>query len=160
MPCYLFTWHTYGSWMPDRPRGYVRRDHDGVMPTDETAAAAYRERMSGAAVIWSPEQQALILETLRNATEPLAYRLHAVAVDPTHVHALLSWNDDRDWKGLRSSARHSMTRKLNSTFGKRDWMSRGGSGKRVKDQAHFERLVAGYLPGHHALFWKEGDDKL
>ncbi|MEM1305417.1 MAG: hypothetical protein AAGG46_11005, partial [Planctomycetota bacterium] len=26
MPVYLFTYHTYGSWLPDRPQGYVQRD--------------------------------------------------------------------------------------------------------------------------------------
>src|SRR4051794_35604479 len=25
MPCYLFTYHAYGSWMPDHKRGYVHR---------------------------------------------------------------------------------------------------------------------------------------
>ena len=33
MPVYLFTFHAYGSWLPDNPRGYVRRK-EGIQPQD------------------------------------------------------------------------------------------------------------------------------
>ena len=46
MPCYLLTLHTYGSWMPDRDKGYVRRDHEGILPRDPAMAQRYRHRMS------------------------------------------------------------------------------------------------------------------
>jgi hypothetical protein len=42
MPCYLFTYHAYGSWMPDRPQGYVRRGK-GILPTDTRMAERYRK---------------------------------------------------------------------------------------------------------------------
>jgi hypothetical protein len=41
MPCYLFTYHAYLSWMPDRPQGYVRRKK-GIFPPDEEKAEAYK----------------------------------------------------------------------------------------------------------------------
>ena len=44
MPCYLFTYHGYGTWLPDRSRGYVRRK-EGILPTDEAPMAeCYRKR--------------------------------------------------------------------------------------------------------------------
>ena len=157
MPCYLLTWHTYGSWMPDRKRGYVRRDRDGILPSDPGAAEDYRTRMASGAVEFNRPHQAAVLSVMRESAEPLAVRLHALAVDPPHIHILVGWNDSRPWSRMRSSIRHSITRELNAQFGKRDWLSRGGSRKRVKGRAHFEHLISSYLPGHHALFWKEGD---
>jgi hypothetical protein len=40
MPCYLFTYHAYGSWMPDRVEGYVRRGQ-GILPRDTQMASLY-----------------------------------------------------------------------------------------------------------------------
>ncbi|MEM6458853.1 MAG: hypothetical protein AAF710_05620 [Planctomycetota bacterium] len=157
MPCYLFTWHTYGSWMPDRPRGYVRRDVDGVLPKDDDAAKAYRERMRGDAVLLSGSEQKQVVAVLRSSAEPLSLRFHAVGVDPTHVHALVSWTDGRGWEAIRRSLRSSLTRGLNERVGKRVWFGRGGSRKRVVQPQHFDRLMRAYLPGHHAVFWREGD---
>jgi len=34
MPCYLFTYHAYASWMPDREEGHVRRG-EGILSADE-----------------------------------------------------------------------------------------------------------------------------
>lgn len=33
MPVYLFTFHSHGSWLPDRTQGYTRRQQ-GILPAD------------------------------------------------------------------------------------------------------------------------------
>jgi hypothetical protein len=38
MPCYLFTWHAYATWLPDRKQGYVEKGR-GILPPDKAAAA-------------------------------------------------------------------------------------------------------------------------
>ena len=34
MPCYLFTYHAYGSWLPDHAEGYVHWK-EGQQPPDD-----------------------------------------------------------------------------------------------------------------------------
>ena len=45
MPCYHFTFHGYGTWMPDEDDGYVRRG-EGQLPQDVVEASKYRGRMT------------------------------------------------------------------------------------------------------------------
>ena len=47
MPCYHFTFHGYGTWMPDEDDGYVLRGK-GHQPQDTVKAAQYRWRMKQA----------------------------------------------------------------------------------------------------------------
>jgi hypothetical protein len=37
---YHFTYHAYRSWMPDNPKGYVRRG-EGILPPDAEMARLY-----------------------------------------------------------------------------------------------------------------------
>ena len=48
MPCYLFTFHAYGTWMPDREEGFVRREQ-GILPPDEELAAQLSGESQGRA---------------------------------------------------------------------------------------------------------------
>lgn len=45
MPVYLFTLHSYGSWLPDHRRGYTKRNQ-GIFPTDEKLAGYYRDKVT------------------------------------------------------------------------------------------------------------------
>jgi hypothetical protein len=49
MPCYLFTYHGHGTWLPDHARGYVRRKV-GVLAADVEMARNYRGNLIGDAV--------------------------------------------------------------------------------------------------------------
>ncbi|MEM1355661.1 MAG: hypothetical protein AAGH88_12345 [Planctomycetota bacterium] len=44
MPVYHFTFHAYGTWMPDHAKGYVRRKL-GILPPDAKMAEQYRRNM-------------------------------------------------------------------------------------------------------------------
>jgi REP element-mobilizing transposase RayT len=147
MPCYLFTFHAYRSWMPDRQRGYVRR-HEGILPRDVEMADRYARNAKHAAVKFAAEHQLTAIETLRQAMFHFHCRLHFVATDPTHIHALVSWTGERSWQTNRTSLKRALTLSLKKTFGSRPWLVEGASRKQVRDRSHFDHLVTRYLPSH------------
>lgn len=154
MPCYLFTWHAYATWMPDRARGYVKRGR-GILPTDRDEARRYRARQKEAAALFDEVVQRLIIDEAMIAAEKRRFRLHAVATEATHVHVLVSWADERDFEELRRGVRESISRRLNSHV-RCTWLAHGGSRKRVTDRGHFDHLMENYLPSHSGWKWREG----
>ena len=159
MPCYLFTYHAYSSWMPDREEGYVRRG-EGLLPADEERARLYRRDAVEQPVVFDPRIQLLLIDEVRAASPHQRFRVHYVATEPTHVHALVSWQDDRPWKNMRSNLKSSLTRRLNRELERRTWLSENASRKQVKHQAHFDYLVNEYLPSHRGRKWKEGSEPI
>ena len=86
MPCYLFTWHTYGSWLPDRPEGYVHWLR-GLQPTSPPLAVRYDEQQKETVVLLDEEHQLATIDELRKAAPLQRLRLHMVAcegVAPAH----------------------------------------------------------------------------
>ena len=152
MPCYLFTWHAYGTWMPDRPRGYVKSKR--LLRPNARVAEAYRKRQRESVARFDETAQDLIVDELQNAAEFRRFRLHGIATDPTHVHLLVSWDDERPFEEVRRGVRESVTRRL-SEHERRTWFSHRGSRKRVHDRGHFEHLMTRYLPSHRGLCWFE-----
>lgn len=159
MPVYLFTYHAYGSWLPDRRQGYVKRKR-GILPSDQEEAARYRNAMLEEEVTLRPEHQRLLLVTLLESQEKQRFFTHGVATDATHLHTLVSWADDRRVVPVRSRIKSSLSRAMNGEFGKREWLSEGGSRRRVREQTHFDHLLARYLPKHSGLVWIEGKGSL
>lgn len=66
MPCYLFKYHEYGTWMPDRPRGYVRRK-EGVLPADQHLAGCYRNNLKQRVIDFSTSAQRVMIEAALEA---------------------------------------------------------------------------------------------
>jgi REP element-mobilizing transposase RayT len=169
MPCYLFTFHAYRSWMPDRPQGYVRRG-EGALPPDDKQARWYERHASQAAVLFDQDIQRALIGAAPEAAAHQDFRLHCIATESTHVHVLVSWKDDRTWRRIRTGVKQSMTRTLNRTLGpraglpaategeeaeRRKWFSSGASRKRVRDREDFDYLINEYLPSHRGAFWRE-----
>lgn len=159
MPVYLFTYHAYGTWLPDRQRGYVKRKQ-GVLPADHDEAIRYRTAMKAPKVVLHVQHQQLMIETLVDSQAKQHFRCHGAATDTTHLHALVSWTDNRRAVPMRAAVKSSLSRAMNRVFGKRDWLSEGGSRKRVQEERHFEHLLGVYLPKHSGLVWIEGRDYL
>ena len=158
MPCYLFTFHAYGTWMPDREEGFVRRKQ-GVLPPDEELAEDHRGKAGEDQVSFDSPIQVLLIEESRIACEKQRYRGHCIATDPTHVHALISWSDERPWLKIRSGLKTSLTLRLNRDVKRRKhWFVDSASRKQVKDQRHFDHLVSEYLPSHRGWKWREGGE--
>jgi len=154
MPCYLFTWHTYGSWLPDRPQGYVHWSR-GREPTNRLLAVRYRQQQAQPTAELSEQLQQEIIAELVAGASVARYRLHFATTDATHVHVLASWRDERRAEQLRRSLRRSMSLRLNR-IQRRKWFSRGGCARPVLSQSHFDHLVANYLPRHRGWKWCEG----
>ena len=155
MPCYLFTYHAYGSWMADRPGGFVHRGQ-GLLPPDHKLAAHYRHNVAQDYLPFDANVQRLIVEECVVASEKQSFRLHHVATDPSHAHVLISWPDDRPWQPLRNGVKSSFTRRLNRDVRRRKWFSKGASRKQVRNRFHFDYLIAKYLPSHRGWKWEEG----
>jgi REP element-mobilizing transposase RayT len=154
MPCYLFAWHAYATWLPDRPQGLVLKGR-GVQPPDVARAKAYRARQKEAMASFDESMQRLIIAECIVAAEKRRFRVHGVATEPTHVHVLISWADNRTFEVLRRGLRESISRRLNSRR-RRPWLEQGGSRKRVTNRPHFQYLMDRYLPKHGGWKWREG----
>ena len=152
MPCYLFTWHAYGSWMPDRPQGYVKAR--AILPPDRPEADRYRARQNEATAVFDTSTQKLVIDELVVTASFRRFRLRFVATDLTHLHVLVSGPDERTYAQLRRGIRESITRRLNHQED-RAWLTHRGSRKRIRDQSHFDYLVATYLPKHRGWKWDE-----
>jgi hypothetical protein len=155
MPCYLFSYHAYGSWLPDRQRGYVRRGQ-GIVPPDKEMAERYRSNLKHAVVRFDAAIQQCLIEEALVACEHQQLRCHYISTETTHVHVLVSWTSDRSWEVVRAKLRESLTRRLNREFTRQEWFSKSPSRKRVKDRPHFDYLMTDYLRRHSGWKWREG----
>jgi len=154
MPCYLFTYHAYRSWMPDRKQGFVRRGK-GVVPPDEELSRQYRDDAKQEQAGFDSQLQLLAIDELQVAFAYQQCRGHCIATDATHIHVLVSWRGDRPWKRIRSGLKSSLTRRFNRELQRRKWFVDSASRKRVKDRSHFDYLVDQYLPSHRGWKWRE-----
>lgn len=152
MPCYLFTYHAYGSWMPDRPQGYVQRKQ-GILPPDAVLAQKYRAAMEQSEAKFTSDVQIALIDSLLESREKQSFQLYFVATDITHVHAVVGWRDNRKWLRMRSTIKGSLSRYLNGNIERREWFVDGGSRRHVKEQEHFDHLVSKYLPRHNGWKW-------
>ena len=154
MPCYHFTYHAYGTWLPDEDDGFVKRG-EGQLPQDVREAANYRARMHATETLFAEVHQQALIDEVGIAAAKQDFRIHFIATEPTHVHVLLSWRDERAWQKLRTSVKSSLTRRLHRDLGQRDWLSEGASRRRVGNQEHYDYLVCTYLPRHSGWKWSE-----
>lgn len=152
MAVYLFTLHSYGSWLPDRAQGYTRRG-EGVLPKDDQMAGYYRDQMNADVVKFNRAVQSQMIKAVIAHCEHKSYVLYHIATDPTHVHVLLGWRGYVPWKSVRRALKHSISKRLNEHFGKRQRFARDGSRRQVKEKQHFDYLTTRYLPSHRGLKW-------
>jgi hypothetical protein len=159
MPVYLFTFHSYRSWNPDHPRGFVQRGK-GILPPDADLAKEYEKRAKGPTTLFDRSCQRILIWISYDACMRRKWRLHYVATETTHVHILVSWKEYELWRKvgtrLKNLASLMLGRKLGQPKGK--WFSRKGSRKRVSDRKHFDYLVNTYLPKHRGMKWCEGNE--
>jgi hypothetical protein len=153
----LFTFHAYGTWWPDNPRGYTKVEQ-GILPPDEQMAERYRQNAKFEPVSFDLTLQQVLIAGCHDICTRRDWRLHAVGSDPTHAHYLISQHGYFDFLTVRDKLKNLLSLFLGratSTTG-RKWFAHGGSNKRVGDRKHFDHLVETYLPSQRGLFWKEG----
>jgi hypothetical protein len=152
MPCYLFTYHAFGTWLPDPKQGYVKRKQ-GILATNFAEAERYRAAMKEAIVEFDTAIQLTVIDSIIDSQIKQDFECYYIATDATHAHALVGWRDERSWLHMRSIIKGSISRRLKKDCGKRTWLADGASRKRVKDQKHFDYLVTRYLPKHRGWKW-------
>ncbi|MFN3168233.1 MAG: hypothetical protein ACE37H_14320 [Phycisphaeraceae bacterium] len=151
MPVHHFIFHAYGSWLPDRPEGYFK--HGSLwQPPNEQAEQQYRKNMQEEPIAFNKAQQQLLIEELIRAQPYQRINLYSAATDSTHVHAVVAWTDDRDPVRIRSGLKSSLTRMMNTRYGKRQWFVAKAGQTPIRGENHLTQLVHDYLP-KHTLYW-------
>jgi len=153
MPVYLFTYHAYGTWLPDRGQGYVRR-HEGVLPANDAAAKMYRDQMKQDRVTLGDQAQRKVIDAVCGTQPHIEIVIRMVATDPTHIHVLVQWTHRDAWKKMRQSIKTAVSIALKKHKDQK-WLSGGASGKHVKDEAHLCHLEKTYLPSHRGWKWSQ-----
>ena len=154
MPVLHYTQHAYGSWMPDRPQGYVHHAR-GLQKQDHSLTRAYRRKQQDVTASFAPSTQRLLIEVVQKASAHVDSRLHSVGSDVSHFHLLMSWRDEREMRMLYRAIRYAMTRALNEHLGRRTWFTKNAHLDRITCRDHFNRLVDKYHPSHRGWGWSE-----
>ncbi len=84
MPCYVFTYHAYGTWMPDREEGFVRR-RKGVLPTDPQLAQQYRQDARETVVAFDGRVQQLVIEELQTLDTRIVAAITSPPIRAMHM---------------------------------------------------------------------------
>ncbi len=102
MPVYLFTYHAYGTWWPDRSQGYVQRG-SGILSADGDMARRYRDAARFSPASFDEPMQRAIIDEVQRAATFQKLRLYIAGTDPTHAHVIVSWRDARRAMDVRSA---------------------------------------------------------
>jgi hypothetical protein len=155
----LFTFHGYGTWWPDRPRGYTTVE-DGVLESDPVMGDVYRAQAKFDPVEFDGGIQRVLVAGGADICGRRNWRLHAVGTDPTHAHYLISRQENFEFTEVRDKLKNVLSLFLGryTKITNRTWFAHGGSNKQVGDRHHFDHLVNVYLPSQRGFFWKEGQD--
>jgi hypothetical protein len=158
VPVYLFTYHAYQSWMPDRPRGFVQKGR-GIQPKNDALAGAYRGAAKHEPFEFDVEAQVRLIGKAMAVCHGESWRLHGASTEPTHLHVLTSWQDSSvAFQSVRGRIKNLLSLDLSRRAGitGRPWFAGEASRRRVRDDAHFRYLLDVYLPKHGGVQWYEG----
>lgn len=157
MPVYLFTYHSYQSWLPDHRRGYVEKGA-GIQPTNVKLASKYRTLAKHPPFLFDALTQHHLILKAQAICLGEGYRLHGAGTESTHLHMVVSWHDELlSYGKVRGRIKNLLSLDLSRRAGitGRPWFSTGSSRKRVKDLKHLRCLLDKYLPDHSGVGWYE-----
>lgn len=92
MPAYHLVFHSFGSWLPDHPEGYVERKTSTRHPRNPNLGRSYKAAMTNDVIFFDTTQQALLLRTCCESLPKYDLGVHAVAVVDSHIHLVVSWS--------------------------------------------------------------------
>ena len=95
MPGCLFTFHAYGTWMPDRGEGSYHWKR-GYQPRNEGLGASYRAKLHEPPAHFDCDMQRVLIEAVLETAPFKRITVHAVATEDTHLHAVCEWDVDRE----------------------------------------------------------------
>ena len=152
---YHIIWTTYGSWLPGDRRGWVRTKRSGIQSPDAQREEFARKSMAESEVILTPDQRALIEQTVRDHCVVRRWLLQAVRARSNHVHVVVT--ADRDPEVVRDQFKAWCSRKLSDAeglqnavaarAGRRRWFTEGGDTEVIEDEAYLENAIRYVLEG-------------
>ena len=145
------TQHTYGTWFPDRPQGFVRHGR-GLQRPDPELAGRYRRLMRGEPTWLEAAHQRALIESVIQSCEIYGWTPRSIATDASHFHACVETPAVLDPDRVRVKLRRSATYALNAAFGRRTWWTAKGHGKRLTAERS-GYLVTSYHPRHSGWVW-------
>jgi hypothetical protein len=157
MPVYLFTYHAYQSWLPDKAKGFVQKGK-GIQTSNKSLADAYRKAATHEPFEFNSLTQCRLIWKARAVCGSDGYRLHGGASETTHLHVVVSWLDAAlRFAKVRGRIKNLMSLDLSRRAGTtgRPWFSDESSRRRVKDEAHLAYLLETYMPRHRGVGWYE-----
>ena len=162
---WLFTWTTYGTWLPGDERGYVSRRptkdgsqiindipgdvYDADDPDIKTKAA---EKMDGEPVYLGQEQAQEALRSIQDVCSRHPVSLIAAAIMRDHVHVLCQ--SEMDNTQLLQLFKGNTAKKLNEKFPLEKsprWWTRSGSKRKIKKGSNLEPAIAYVEQQSHVL---------
>ncbi len=137
------------------------RREEGVLPADKEMAEFYSGQAKDEPTVLDRSIQRMLIEELIVACQHQRLRLHAGTTEPSHVHGLVSWREEKGWLLVRNGLKSSVSRRLTKESSEEQHLrlSEGASRKHVKDPDHFEYLMKTYLPRHRGVAWYEDERK-
>lgn len=109
--------------------------------------------MKSPPVHFDTSTQRIIIDTVLASRTKQHFEALAIATEATHTHILVSWEDSRTVEKVSGQIKTSITRALNARIGRRKWLAKDASRRRIADAAHLEHLTARYLPDHTGVKW-------
>lgn len=150
----LFTFHAYGTWLPDRMEGSYHWKR-GYQPQNIKLGHEYATKQKEVTARFGAVEHRVIIGAILAASAFQDLRLHFATVDDTHIHILASWRGRRDERLVQQRLKYSITRQLNQQCARRTWLSKDGHRRYVNNELHFDQLRDEYLPSHMGLSWDE-----
>lgn len=90
MPVYHLTFHAYGTWNEDHPKGYVQRGQ-GLKPPSPELNRARRALQKQPPARFDPPHHPVIQNAVRDTLQHRRLRPHGLAITPTHLHLIFSF---------------------------------------------------------------------
>ena len=154
---WFLTWTAYGTWLPGDDRGFVGEapDESGRVfnhnvigtppaPPNQPLREAAERTLKNRPVVLSSDQAAAVLDQLRETIQFRGWKLIAVAIMHTHLHAIVGVPGDPDPEKILGDLKAWCTRKLNSRWGKQasgTWWTTSGSCRKLPDGRAVETVL-------------------
>ena len=155
---YLLTWTTYGSWLPGDKRGWVDGRygawHVPYEERDPDREMRARSRMTGSAVMLTPEQRGLVEAKIQSECDERCWCLHALSARSNHVHVVMSVGDIEPGKIL-GMLKMACTSGLNAECDSpRRWWTKNGSRRFLNDERSLHGAIR-YVLNQDVTWLKE-----
>jgi REP element-mobilizing transposase RayT len=146
-------WHitfgTYGTRLHGDSRPTVDRDHnqfgEAFVNRNDLRRESNEEKLQGTPVRLSESQRELIEQIFPAICERGGWKLHAVAVQPDHVHVVCDIRSDIHGEKVRRLMKRWLTDALNAQWpddNRPRWWAVQGSNKAIKDEAYLRNAIA------------------